>query len=79
LSEDEDDGDDVIETEEEAWEDWVDDEQDVEQAPTRSLFDPDGKMLPGPGAALAHDKERFDCDIVEVVARLCESLCDSTS
>ena len=69
---DDDEDDDVIETEEEAWEDWVDDEQDVEQAPTQSLFDAEAKLLPGPEAALAYDKEHYGCDIVEVVARLCE-------
>lgn len=60
--------------EEEAWEDWVDDDQDVDRAPTRSLFDTDddaAKLLPGPEAALAHDRDHYGCDLVAVVARLC--------
>lgn len=78
-SDDEDDDDDVLESEEEAWEDWVDNEQDVEQAPTQSLFDADAKLLPGPEAALAYDREHSGCDIVEVVARLCEYKSDAVT
>ncbi len=45
------------------WSDW--EASDGGKEPTQSLLDPAGAILPSPEAAMAHDAEHFNFDLLQ--------------